>query len=459
MLKIYNTLTRKKEKFKISKKNKIKMYVCGVTTYDLCHIGHARTFIVFDMINRYLRYIGYKITYIRNITDIDDKIIKKSIENKEKYNKLSSRMLIEMHKDFDNLNILRPDIEPKVTDHIVEIINLVKKLIKMNQAYISKNGDVIYSINKNKEYGSLSKQNIKKLKKNKKNEKKNKLDFVLWKMAKKNEPSWKSPWGKGRPGWHTECSAINKKYFSKKCDIHGGGIDLIFPHHENEMAQFNSIYNKKYVKFWIHSGIIKINKKKMSKSMNNFISIKDTLKKFDAETIRFFLLSKKYRKNLTYSEEKLKKSKLSLKKLYTALKNFKNEKIKNKKNTTFQKKFIKAMNDDFNTPKACSILFKLAKKINKLKNKNIKMAYYFAIELKKLANTLGILFMDPEKFLKNNIKNEKIEKIEKLIKKRNKARKNKQWNKADLIRQKIFKMGIILEDNKKKTTWRSEFKK
>lgn len=457
MLKIYNTLTRKKEKFKINKKKKIKMYVCGVTIYDLCHIGHARTFIVFDMINRYLRLIGYKIIYIRNITDIDDKIIKKSIKNKETHYNLTSRMIIQMNRDFNNLNILKPNIEPKVTDHISEIIKLIKKLIKTKKAYISKKGDVLYSINKNKNYGLLSKQNINKLKKNRK---KNKLDFVLWKKLKKNEPNWESPWGKGRPGWHTECCAINRKYFFKECDIHGGGNDLIFPHHENEMAQFHSIYKKKYVKFWIHSGVIKINKKKMSKSENNFISIKETLKKFDLETIRYFLLSKKYRKNLTYSEEKLKKSNLALKKLYTALENLNNKNIKNKnKNTKFKKKFMEAMNDDFNTPKAYSVLFKLAKKINKLKKKNNTTANNLAIELKKLANTLGILFMDPKEFLRKNIKKNKIEKIEKLIEQRNQARKNKQWNQADLIRDEIFKMGIILEDNKKKTIWRFNFKK
>lgn len=456
MLKIYNTLTRKKEKFTINKKKKIKMYVCGITMYDLCHIGHARTFIIFDMINRYLHFIGYQTIYIRNITDIDDKIIKKSTKNKETYHNLTSRMLIEMNKDFQSLNIIKPNIEPKVTDHILEIIDLIKKLVKTKQAYISKNGDVLYSIKKNKNYGSLSRQKINQLKKN------NKLDFVLWKMSKKNEPNWQSPWGKGRPGWHTECCAINKKYFPKECDIHGGGNDLIFPHHENEMAQFTSIYKKKYVKFWIHSGLIKVNQQKMSKSKKNFILIKEILKKYDLETIRYFLLSKKYRKNLIYSEEKLKKSNLALKKLYTALENFNNKTTKNKykhKTKIFEKKFMDAMNDDFNTPKAYSVLFELVKKINQFKKKNKKIAKYFAVELKKLANTLGILFMDPKKFLKNKTKENKIKKIKKLIKKRNKARKNKQWDQADLIRNEIFKMGIILEDNKKETIWRFNFKK
>lgn len=458
MLKIYNTSSKKKEKFK-TKNKKVRMYVCGVTIYDLCHIGHARTFIIFDIINRYLKYLNYKVIYVRNITDIDDKIIKKSIQNKETYKQLTKNMLIEMYKDFDKLNILRPNFEPKVTSHIPEIIKFIKKLIKLGYAYISDNGDVMYKISKNPNYGKFSKQKIKKLQKQKNLKKKNNpLDFTLWKMSKNNEPNWTSPWGKGRPGWHIECSAISKKYFKKKCDIHGGGIDLIFPHHENEIAQFDSAYKKKYINYWIHVGMLKINKKKMSKSLNNFLTIKEILKKFDPETIRYFLLSRHYRNNLNYSEKKLKNSFLSLKKLYTALKGTNIHNVeKTKKQKIFKKKFIKAMNDDFNTPKAYSVLFNLAKKINKIKQKNKKIANSLAIELKNLANILGFLLKTPKQFFKK--KNIKInnKEIKKLIEKRNQARKNKEWKKADYIRKKIFKMGIKLEDHKNQTKWYSKY--
>lgn len=457
MLKIYNTLNKKKEIFK-SKNKKIGIYVCGVTIYDFCHIGHARTFIFFDIINRYFKYLNYKTNYVRNITDIDDKIINRAKKNKETYQNLTSKMLNEMYKDFDNLNILRPNFEPKVTLHIPEIIKLIKKLIKLGHAYISNNGDVMYKIGSDPNYGILSNQNIKKLKiqnERKKNKKeKNKLDFVLWKISKSNEPNWSSPWGNGRPGWHTECSAINKKYFPKICDIHGGGIDLVFPHHENEITQFSSAYKKKYVNYWMHVGMIQINKKKMSKSLNNSLTIRETLKKFNSETIRYFLLSKHYRNNLNYSEKNLKKSFFSLRKLYIALKGTNTKNIaKTQKKNFFKKRFLEAMDDDFNTPKAYSVLFSLAKTINKLKIKNKKKANYLAIELKKLANILGFLLEKPDHFFKKNKKKIDIKILKKLIELRNQARKKKEWDKADLIRKKIFKMGILLEDQKNKTKW------
>lgn len=452
MLKIYNTISQKKEIFKPKLKNKVNMYVCGVTTYDLCHIGHARTFIVFDMISRYLRYIGYNLTYIRNITDIDDKIIKKSNKNNETCEHLSERMIIEMNKDFKSMNILKPDIEPKVTSHIKDIIKLIKKLINSGNAYISNNGDVMFNIKKNKNYGKLSKQQLKELK-----NKKNKLDFVLWKISKPNEPYWKSPWGKGRPGWHTECSAINKKYFDNHCDIHGGGKDLIFPHHENEMAQFNCINKKKYVNFWIHTGIVLKNKKKISKSTNNFFTIRNLLKRFDCEIIRYFLLSAHYRSDVNFTQENIKNSYISLKKLYKSIQHINNYKSKKHNSTKYTKYFIDSINDDFNTPKAYSILFKLSKKINKLKknNNNIEIINNLSIELKKLANILGLLTKNPKNFLKNtkhiNSNTQKI--IEKLIHKRNVARNQKKWKEADSIRNSLLKMNITIEDNKNKTEW------
>ncbi|MFP3019532.1 MAG: cysteine--tRNA ligase, partial [Arsenophonus sp.] len=432
MLKIYNTLSRKKEEFKSITPGKIGMYVCGVTIYDLCHIGHARTFVVFDMITRYLRYLGYDLTYVRNITDVDDKIIKRAAKNCETYDTLTSRMLIEMYKDFDALNILRPDFEPRATYHIKEIIDLIKRLIKRGHAYIADNGDVMFSINSDPHYGSLSRKNLEQLQSRIlvkiTDGKLNPLDFVLWKISKLNEPSWFSPWGEGRPGWHIECSAMNSKQFGEHFDIHGGGIDLIFPHHENEIAQSTCIYNQPYVNYWIHTGMVLINQEKMSKSLNNFFTIRDVLTNYDSETVRYFLLSCLYRKQLNYTEENLKKARTAVERLYIALRDTNTNNIKSSKNEIFKFRFMEAMNDDFNTPKAYSVLFDLVTKINILKNNDMEMANNLAMQLRQLANIFGLLTQNPEQFLQSKVKcshRNEIEKIELLIKKRNDARKSK----------------------------------
>ena len=295
MLKIYNTLTKSKQEFKPIEPGKIGMYVCGVTVYDLCHIGHARTFVNFDVIVRYLRYSGYEVKYVRNITDIDDKIIKRANERGISAKDLAEQFIVEMHKDLDALNIKRPDIEPRATDNIKEIISIVQKLIDNKNAYVSDNGDVVFDINSFKEYGRLSGQKLDELQAGARIEvaksKHNPMDFVLWKMSKPGEPAWESPWGEGRPGWHIECSAMNNRYLGKEFDIHGGGSDLIFPHHENEIAQSCCANHTPYVHYWMHSGMVMINEEKMSKSLNNFFTIRDVLKSYDAETIRFFLLS------------------------------------------------------------------------------------------------------------------------------------------------------------------------
>ncbi|MFP3014455.1 MAG: cysteine--tRNA ligase [Arsenophonus sp.] len=461
MLKIYNTLTRQKEKFIPITPGKISMYVCGVTIYDLCHIGHARTFVVFDMISRYFRYLGYDLTYVRNITDIDDKIIKYASENNKTCDDLTSQMLFEMHKDFDALNILRPDFEPKATCYIKEIINLIKRLIDRGHAYIADNGDVMFAINSDPDYGLLSRQNLNQLKQgvriNIDNKKLNPLDFVLWKISKFKEPSWSSPWGEGRPGWHIECSAMNEKKLGKHFDIHGGGIDLMFPHHENEIAQSTCAYDGPYVNYWMHSGMVMTNNNKMSKSLNNFFTIRNVLMNYDNETIRYFLLSRLYRSQLNYTTENLNQARASLERLYTALQNTDSNHIKSTEIKIFKLRFMKAMNDDFNTPEAYSVLFSLAAEINRLKVDNMSMANVLAVQLRKLANILGLLTKNPELFLQNREElscNDEIEKINVLIKKRNFARKNKLWEKADLIRNELTQMGIILEDSKKGTTWR-----
>ncbi|ARC54829.1 cysteine--tRNA ligase [Candidatus Riesia sp. GBBU] len=458
MIYIYNTLNKKKEKFKTIQKKLVKMYVCGITMYDVCHIGHGRTFVVFDMINRYLRYSGYDLIYVRNITDINDKIIKISLKKNTEFTNIVLKMQDKMNQDLKLLKVLKPNFEPKVTNHIDEIIDLIKVLIKNGNAYISKCGDVMFSVNSDPNYGILSKQNLEKLcNKNSfyslKN-KRNNLDFVLWKITKKkNEPKWLSPWGYGRPGWHIECSAMSTKILGNYFDIHGGGMDLIFPHHENEISQSICANKSSYAKYWIHVGMVRIKCKKMSKSLKNFITIKEILRKYNPEVIRYFFLSKHYRKSVNYNEKYLIQSKSSLERLYSCIDGIKC--VKTEK-TDFRKKFFDAMNDDFNTPKAFSILFDIVRKINIIKNYDKRKVGKLAFELKYLANILGIMHENPKNILQYNkkIKNGKSKFIELMIEQRKKARIKKQWEKADDIRNKLKLMGIILEDIKDNTTWK-----
>ena len=453
MLKIYNTLTRTKQEFKPTTPGKIGMYVCGVTVYDLCHIGHARTFVNFDVIVRYLRYAGYEVKYVRNITDIDDKIIKRANERGISAHDLAEQFIVEMHKDFDALNIKRPDIEPKATDNITEIVNFVQKLIDNQHAYVAENGDVLFDINSFKEYGKLSGQKLDELQAGARIEvektKHNPLDFVLWKMSKPGEPSWESPWGAGRPGWHIECSAMNNKYLGKEFDIHGGGSDLIFPHHENEIAQSCCANKTPYVHYWMHSGMVMINEEKMSKSLNNFFTIRDVLETYDAETIRFFLLSGQYRSPLNYSQENLDKARAALNRLYTTLRDTQAVEPDSTEDE-YTAKFKEYMDDDFNTPGAISVLFDLAKQINK---ESGETAQKLAGRLKQLASVLGILEQDPNKFLTTGAKDDDVEQIEALIKQRNEARKQKNWALADEARDKLKQMHIELEDGPQGTVW------
>lgn len=453
MLKIYNSLTKTKQEFKPITPGKIGMYVCGVTVYDLCHIGHARTFVNFDVIVRYLRYAGYEVKYVRNITDIDDKIIKRANERGISAHDLAEQFIVEMHKDFDALNIKRPDIEPKATDNITEIVNFVQKLIDNQHAYVAESGDVLFDINSFKEYGKLSGQKLDELQAGARIEvektKLNPLDFVLWKMSKPGEPSWESPWGAGRPGWHIECSAMNNKYLGKEFDIHGGGSDLIFPHHENEIAQSCCANKTPYVHYWMHSGMVMINEEKMSKSLNNFFTIRDVLETYDAETIRFFLLSGQYRSPLNYSQENLDKARAALNRLYTTLRDTQAVEPDSTEDE-YTAKFKEYMDDDFNTPGAISVLFDLAKQINK---ESGETAQKLAGRLKQLASVLGILEQDPNKFLTTGAKDDDVEQIEALIKQRNEARKQKNWALADEARDKLKQMHIELEDGPQGTVW------
>lgn len=456
MLQIYNTLTNQKEEFKPIVENQIGMYVCGVTVYDLCHIGHARTFVSFDMIVRYLRYRGYKVRYVRNITDIDDKIIKRANERGVSAKELAESFIVEMHNDFDKLNIMRPDEEPKATDNIKEIIDICQKLIDKGHAYVSESGDVLFAISSFKNYGKLSGQNLDELNAGARIEvnksKRSPFDFVLWKMSKPNEPAWPSPWGEGRPGWHIECSAMNNKFLGQNFDIHGGGSDLIFPHHENEIAQSCCAFDSKYVNYWMHSGMVMIDSEKMSKSLNNFFTIRDVLEHYDAETIRFFLLSAQYRSPLNYTEENLNNAKIALERLYTALRGV---------NTTdyfdpsslYVQRFNELMDDDFNTPGAMSVLFDIAKSANKAEgDEKIKLCSM----LKKLGSILGLLHQDPQSFLKggDDASDPEVAKIEALIKLRNESRAKKDFAAADKARDELTAMGVVLEDGPQGTTWR-----
>ena len=457
MLKIYNTLKREKEEFKPIHPDHVGMYVCGVTVYDLCHFGHGRTFVSFDVIARYLRYLGYNLRYVRNITDVDDKIIKRSLENNETCDQLVDRMITEMHKDFDALNILRPDVEPRATQHIPEIIAMVEKLLAKGHAYVAEDGDVMFNVESFQKYGALSRQNLEQLQAGARVEiksvKRNPMDFVLWKMSKANEPSWDSPWGKGRPGWHIECSAMNSKELGNHFDIHGGGSDLMFPHHENEIAQSCCAHGDDYVNYWLHTGMLTINEEKMSKSLNNFFTIRDILNKYDCESVRYFFLTAQYRSLLDYSEENIGLARKALERLYTALRGC-DWNVELAENDQYVTAFKESMDDDFNTPGALAVLFELAREINKLKAENQAEANKLAARLKQLAGVLGLLEQDPETFLQGDANNDEVAEIEALIKQRNEARASKNWAAADEARNKLTAMGIVLEDGANGTTWR-----
>lgn len=472
MLKIYNTLTRSKEIFKPRVEGKVGLYVCGITVYDYCHIGHARMLVVFDMVARYFRYSTYDLVYVRNITDIDDKIIQRANVKGEEFLVLTERFIDAMHEDEQALSILPPDIEPKATQSMDEIVAMIEALIEKELAYIGTNGDVFYSVAKFDGYGNLSGKNIEDLQVGERVDidiaKKDPLDFVLWKMAKANEPYWDSPWGRGRPGWHIECSAMSTHCLGNNFDIHGGGMDLQFPHHENEIAQSEGATGEKFVNLWMHNGFVRVDEEKMSKSLDNFFTIREVLKKYRGEIIRFFILSSHYRSPLNYSEEQLVEAGSALTRLYTALRGVEIKAVAC--NTEYKNRFNEAMDDDFNTPVAIAVLFDLARDLNKSKENETKAAV-LASTLKNLAGVLGILQEDPGGYLKgsaiyaakNTVKvtqsaTTKVlteEAIEIQIKERLNAKLQKKWDRADKIRDQLKEQGIILEDIPGgKTTWR-----
>lgn len=458
MLKIYNSLTRQKEVFTPIHPGKVGMYVCGVTIYDLCHIGHGRTFVSFDVVSRYLRYSGYDLTFVRNITDIDDKIIKRAAENGESCESLTERLIGEMHLDFDALGMKRPDIEPRATQFIAEIIVLCERLIERGFAYVASNGDVMFEVSKFADYGRLSKQDLDQLQAGARVDidmaKRSPLDFVLWKMSKPGEPTWESPWGPGRPGWHIECSAMNSSILGDHFDIHGGGSDLQFPHHENEIAQSCCAHDGQYVNTWMHSGMVMIDREKMSKSLGNFFTIRDVLKYYDPETVRYFLMSGHYRSQLNYSEDNLKQARSALERLYTSLRGL-DSSVEAAGGEEFVARFKEAMDDDFNTPEAYSALFDMAREINRLKTDDVAAASVLGARMRELADILGLLSQEPEAFLQGGAgEDDDVAEIERLIQQRLDARAAKDWAAADDARDKLLAMGIILEDGAQGTTWR-----
>ena len=460
MLKIYNTLTNQKQVFKPINPSSVGIYVCGMTVYDFCHMGHARVLVMFDVMTRHMRRTFPEVKYVRNITDIDDKIINRSIENQEDIYSLTNRFIKAMHEDEIALNILKPDFEPRATESIDQMYSMIKSLIEKGFAYQGKNGDVYYSVKRFKNYGKLSGKNLDGLKAGARvdieSDKRDPLDFVLWKMAKPNEPKWSSPWGEGRPGWHLECSAMSTHHLGNHFDIHGGGMDLTFPHHENEIAQSEGANNCSFVNTWMHVGFVNINDEKMSKSLNNFFTIRDVLEKYDGETLRYFLISSHYRSPLSFSDENLASAKSALTRLYTATRGLSaSSKAMGQVTMRFdyEKRFNEALDDDFNTPIALSILFEIAKHANTEREDDKDQAGALSELLRKLGNHIGIMRYDADDYLKMGIELSDA-KIDEKIYQRESARALKDFAMSDQIRDELLALGIILEDSINGTTWR-----
>lgn len=457
MLQIYNTLTKEKAPFTPLEAGKIKMYVCGITVYDLCHIGHARVMVSFDVITRYLRARGWDVEYVRNITDVDDKIIRRAAENGETVDQLTARMIAAMHEDEDRLAVLRPDQEPRATAHMDDIIRMVSTLIDKGYAYAADNGDVYYRVERFVDYGKLTNKNVDELRSGARVEvedaKESPLDFVLWKAAKPGEVSWSSPWGEGRPGWHIECSAMSKCCLGDTFDIHGGGPDLPFPHHENEIAQSEAANGVKFVNTWMHAGPVRVNKEKMSKSLGNFFTIRDVLEKYNAEVVRYFLSSVHYRSYIDYSEDSLKEARSALERFYQALRGV--TPVEGMLDNDFDERFYASMDDDFNTPKALAVLFELVTELNKATRENSAEAGLLAAQLKRLASILGLLQQDPDSFLKGEDREGELssDEIEQLIEQRAQAKKDRDFAAADRIRDELAAQGVVLKDSREGTSW------
>ncbi len=462
MLEIYNTLAREKQEFIPIVPGKAGLYVCGMTVYDYCHLGHARVMVVFDMAVKWLKACGYEVNYVRNVTDIDDKIIRRAIENGESIGELTARFIEAMHEDASALGVAPPDHEPRATQYVERMISMTNTLIKKGLAYPAPNGDVYYSVHDFEGYGRLSGKSLEDLRAGERVEvdpsKRDALDFVLWKAAKPGEPSWDSPWGKGRPGWHIECSAMSEELLGEHFDIHGGGQDLQFPHHENEIAQSEGAHGHKFVNYWMHNGFVRVDDEKMSKSLGNFFTVREVLEKFDAEVVRFFILRAHYRSPLNYSDQHLMDAKAALTRLYTALRRLEALDLYDHSSydnldwdAHYAKRFKAAMDDDFNTPEAIAVLFDMATEAN------ISNSVPLSIQLRKLGGVLGLLQRDPRQFLQGDSKQNQgmsAEQIDTLIQQRTDARKAKDFAESDRVRDELLQAGIVLEDGPQGTTWR-----
>jgi cysteinyl-tRNA synthetase len=465
MLEIYNSLARKKEPFTPIVPGKAGIYVCGMTVYDLCHIGHARVMVVFDLVTRYLRNRGYEVTYVRNITDIDDKIIARAIENNESIQDLTGRFIDAMHEDIDRLGVLRPDLEPRATEHMDEILALIEKLIENGYAYKTKTGDICFRVRKFEQYGRLSGKSLDDLQVGARVEaeagKDDPLDFVLWKQAKSGEPSWQSDWGDGRPGWHIECSAMSMSALGENFDIHGGGQDLRFPHHENEIAQSECATGHPFVNLWMHNGFVRIDDEKMSKSLGNFFTIRDVLNTYHPEILRYFIINSHYRSPLNYSDDTLDQSKAALEGYYLALDGI--EVAGDiELDDDIAAPFIAAMDDDFNTPEALSVLSALRRDINTARQSGDNdRAQFLAGQLKSLGAILGLFQLEPIEFLRgisgrSDGAGLSDSEVDALVEERTRARDEKNWARGDEIRDELNQAGIVLDDSANGTRWRRE---
>ena len=461
MLCIYNTLTHEKEEFRPINKGKVGIYVCGLTVYDYTHLGHARMLVSFDVIVRHLRAKGFEVTYVRNITDIDDKILARATENKEVFSDLTARFIASMHEDEKALSVLPPDIEPRATEHIVSMISMINTLVQKDYAYKAENGDVYFSVVNFPEYGKLSKKKMDELLDGARvgvgELKRDPRDFVLWKSSKDGSVGWDSPWGYGRPGWHIECSAMSTEALGNNFDIHGGGSDLLFPHHENEIAQSQCATGCKFANYWMHNGPLRVDNEKMSKSLDNFFTVREVLKSYSPEVIRYLLISSHYRSPINYSEQSLQQSAKALERVYIGLKGLELKSAKSLTNSRYERAYFEAMDDDFNTPEALGILFEMVAEINKIRSTNFDLACQLGKLLLRLGNFLGILNLSPEEFLRGEDDlNINRSEIDNLIQERETARAVKNWQRADEIRDQLLKMKVVVEDNASGSDWRVE---
>lgn len=459
MLALYNTLTRQKETFQPRQPGQVKLYVCGMTVYDFCHLGHARVMVVFDMVQRWLRTSGYTVTYVRNITDIDDKIIKRAVENGERIGQLTARFITAMDEDATALGVQKPDYEPRATDYIPHMLGIIDKLAAHGLAYQAANGDVNFAVRKFPDYGKLSGKTLDDLRAGERvdveHNKEDPLDFVLWKHAKADEPEevkWSSKWGAGRPGWHIECSAMSSSLLGNNFDIHGGGADLQFPHHENEIAQSEGAHPEcgQFVNYWMHNGFIRVDNEKMSKSLGNFFTIREVLEKYDAEVVRFFILRAHYRSPLNYSDVHLDDARQALGRLYSALRDVKTSPISIDWQQPAAARFKAALDDDFNTPVALAVLFELATEVNKTASAET------AALLQALAGVLGLLTRSPEVFLQGSVSAAGSDHavIDALVAARSAAKKARNFAEADRLREELATQGVVLEDTPQGTLWR-----